>query len=77
MDCLIDPSISSKKTTENDEKDLNGISCNKCNKVFPVDKNSVEDMKNFGVMLVQHFQNECGKIVEKLETPNNQVQFGY
>ena len=63
---------------DDDEKkvDTSGISCNKCNKVFPVDKNSVEDMKNFGVMLVKHFQNECGKNVEKLETSNDQVQCG-
>ena len=62
---------------ENEKNDVGGISCNKCNKVFPVDKNSVEDMKNFGVMLVKHFQDECGKNVEKVEPPNDQVKCGY
>ena len=67
----------SNEEFHDDEKkvDTSGISCNKCKKVFPVDKNSVEDMKNFGVMLVKHFQNECGKNVEKLETSNNHEIF--
>ena len=52
-----------KEETEQ-ENSNNEFSCNKCNKVFPVD-NSIQGIPNFGMMLIKHYQNECGKIVEK------------
>ena len=59
---------SSSKIAIKEEKDPdnsnNEFRCTKCNKVFPMD-NSSQGIQNFGVMLMTHFQNECGKIVEK------------
>ena len=36
----------------------NGISCTQCSKKFVI---SPEDMMNFGPILMNHFQTECGK----------------
>ena len=60
--------IKSKPVVKEEEKEPdksnNEFKCTKCNKVFPVD-NSIQGIQNFGVMLMTHFQNECGEIVEK------------
>ena len=49
---------------EDPDNSNNEFRCTKRNKVFPMD-NSIKCIQNFGVTLMTHFQNECGKIVEK------------
>ena len=60
--------IKSKLVVKEEEKEPdkfnNEFKCTKCNKVFPVD-NSIQGIQNFGMILMTHWENECGKIVEK------------
>ena len=61
-----------KEETEPDNSN-NEFSCNKCGKVFPVD-NTIQGIQNFGMMLVTHFQNECGEIVKKQSDQDEEMK---
>ena len=59
-----------EKEADNSNKEFK---CTKCNKVFPVDS-SIPGIQNFGVILMTHFQNECGEIVEKQSDQDEEMK---